>query len=158
MVCIYVLQLTQRKYYVGKTWDINSNNITSCEWTNLYTPVKLIKVVHNCEHLDEDIWTLRYMRIHGIENVRGGCYSDVKITDSMYLTLLELIFGKPIITSKVIPENNTYEHIIKSKKTYKSDILYKSFCNQCYICGRYGHVTTNCVEHKHYKGFYIKRE
>ena len=53
MVFIYILQLEQGKYYIGKTNNpqfrleshINSNG---SEWTKIYKPLKMIELFSNC--------------------------------------------------------------------------------------------------------------
>jgi hypothetical protein len=77
MVFIYILQLKNNKYYVGKT-----NNPTyrlenhfaenGAEWTKKYKPIKLVKIIPNCDDYDEDKYTRICMDEHGINNVRGS--------------------------------------------------------------------------------------
>ena len=54
MIYIYILQLEQNKYYVGKTGNPQfrlNNHITGSgsAWTKKYKPIKLIKLIPNCD-------------------------------------------------------------------------------------------------------------
>jgi len=86
MVFIYVLKLQQNKYYVGKTnnptfrMDDHFNGGGSV-WTQKYTPIKLLKVIPNCDDYDEEKYTKIYMDKYGINNVRGGPFTSIKLDD-----------------------------------------------------------------------------
>lgn len=116
MLYIYVLQLQNDKYYVGKTINPHfriethfTNN--GSEWTKLYKPIKLVELIPNCDHYDEDKYTYKYMDMFGIDNVRGGSYST------------------PVL------DNCTINHLVK---------ISNSVNNRCYTCGQYGHYANKC--------------
>jgi len=118
MLYIYVLQLQNDKYYVGKTINPHfriethfTNN--GSEWTKLYKPIKLVELVPNCDHYDEDKYTYKYMDMFGIDNVRGGSYST------------------PVL------DNCTINHLVK---------ISNSVNNRCYTCGQYGHYANKCSD------------
>jgi hypothetical protein len=77
---IYVLKLTNNKYYVGKTNDlekrteIHMNGIVST-WTKKYKPIGIEKTIKNASPFDEDKYTLEFMNVYGVDNVRGGQYT-----------------------------------------------------------------------------------
>jgi len=79
---IYVLKCLQSKYYVGKTthfarrYDQHLSGEGSA-WTKKYRPIDIAEVVSNADKYDEDKYVWKYMEKHGIENVRGGSYSQV---------------------------------------------------------------------------------
>jgi hypothetical protein len=82
MLYIYVLQLQNDKYYVGKTTNPHfrfDNHFTSngCEWTKLHKPIKILELIPNCDDYDEEKYTYKYMDKYGIDNVRGGSSSSV---------------------------------------------------------------------------------
>ena len=88
-VNIYVLQLENGKYYIGKT----SKNI--CEryqehmngqgsaWTRKYKPVCVLEEYNGVTDFDEDRITKMYMAEYGIENVRGGAYCRMEMPNSL---------------------------------------------------------------------------
>jgi len=83
MVYIYVLKLNNGKYYVGKTsnpyFRIESHfHLEGSEWTKIHIPVKLVEFIEGDDY-DEDKYTKMYMDKYGIDNVRGGSYTSVKL-------------------------------------------------------------------------------
>ena len=93
MVYIYILQLEKGKYYIGKTsnpqFRIESHfNFNGSAWTIKYKPIKLIKLIPNCDDYDEDKYTRIYMDKYGIQNVRGGSYVKIEL-DTTTITHLQ---------------------------------------------------------------------
>lgn len=86
MTNIYFLYLENDKYYVGRTDNLNSridnhfNNIGSM-WTKKYKPIKIIKIIKNCDYFDEDKYTIKLMAKYGINNVRGGSFTRINLTN-----------------------------------------------------------------------------
>lgn len=121
MVFIYILELQQGKYYVGKTDNplfrlddhFNSNGSA---WTNLYKPIQVLELIPNCDNYDEDKYTRKYMDKYGVNNVRGGSFVTIKLDESMidYLTQMS---------------NGTTD--------------------KCFICGRKGHFANKCEEYEY---------
>lgn len=98
MVFIYVLKLGNQKYYVGKTTnpilrlDEHFNN-KSTSWVKKYKAQQIIEIVPNCDDMDEDKYTIKYMKKYGIKNVRGGSFCEIKISTENYNTLQKMIIG-----------------------------------------------------------------
>jgi hypothetical protein len=87
MVYIYVLKLEQGKYYIGKTNNPQFRLETHCNgngsaWTQKYKPLKVIKLIPDCNDYDEDKYTRQYMDKYGIPNVRGGSFVKVNLDKS----------------------------------------------------------------------------
>lgn len=98
MVCIYVLQLQDGKYYVGKTNNPNFRiknhfNSNGSTWTQLYKPIKILELIQDCDNYDEDKITRQYMDKYGIDNVRGGSFVSVKLDKSVFHTLQQMEKG-----------------------------------------------------------------
>ena len=96
MVYIYILQLEYEKYYIGKTFDVNfridkhfTNN--GSMWTNKYKPITILAIIANCDDYDEDKHTIIYMEKYGINNVRGGSFCEIKLSDNNIKTLQQMI-------------------------------------------------------------------
>lgn len=86
MVSIYILLLEGNNYYIGKSENVDSRleshfNNNGSEWTKLHKPIKRLQLITNCSDFDEDKYTLEYMNKYGIDKVRGGTYSQVKLSD-----------------------------------------------------------------------------
>ncbi len=90
---IYVLKLEHDKWYIGKTDDYDRRitehlSGSGCQWTKLHklkdiSDAKIVSV----DPFDEDKFTIKLMAEKGINNVRGGIYSQIELD----ATLVEII-------------------------------------------------------------------
>lgn len=83
---VYVLKCTDStffKYYVGSTTKIARERILEhftnhgAGWTKIYQPVDVLEIISPADRFDEDKYTKIYMEKYGIENVRGGSYTQM---------------------------------------------------------------------------------
>jgi hypothetical protein len=98
MLHIYILKLEKDKYYVGKTQNPDfrlENHFASngSEWTKKYKPISVIELLSNCDDFDEDKYTIKYMEIFGINNVRGGSFCQIILSNNNIETLKQMING-----------------------------------------------------------------
>lgn len=117
MLYIYILELANKKYYVGKTVNPDFRldqhfNSDGSAWTRKYKPIKVLELIPGCDNFDEDKYTLKYMESHGITNVRGGSFCQIKLSDDNISTIKQMLSGS-------------------------TDL--------CYICGESGHFASACV-------------
>lgn len=87
---VYVLKCNSLKYYVGrvagsipeleKRFQQHLNG-TGSEWTKRYKPIEIIKQNPSVDKWDEDNEVYKQMEIHGVDNVRGGTYCQIKLQD-----------------------------------------------------------------------------
>ena len=83
-ITIYTLELENNKYYVGRS-SVPTQRILKhfqeegSEYTKLYKPIKVLSQVKG-EAFDEEKYTLIAMEKYGIDNVRGGSYCNVILT------------------------------------------------------------------------------
>jgi predicted GIY-YIG superfamily endonuclease len=90
---IYILKLRAGKYYIGKTRNVEKRYEShligeGSGWTKKYRPLSLVKTIKSTSQFDEDKYVKEYMAKYGIENVRGGTYSNV-VLDANSIALLE---------------------------------------------------------------------
>ena len=90
---IYILKLREGKYYIGKTKNVEkrfNEHIAGngSGWTKKYMPISLIKSVVSTSYFDEDKYVKEYMAKYGIENVRGGTYSNIDL-DANCISVLQ---------------------------------------------------------------------
>jgi hypothetical protein len=86
---IYVLLLKSNKYYVGKTKNIEQRYKSHTSgngsyWSSIYKPISMIyhyEVPDHHSSLEETLLTFHMMLKCGINNVRGGEYSEPIIYD-----------------------------------------------------------------------------
>ena len=83
MVSIYILKCQKDKYYIGKTNNIervkNHFENNGSVFTKKYKPLSIHKIIENQNDFDEDKFVKEYMSMYGIDNVRGGSYSQLNL-------------------------------------------------------------------------------
>ncbi len=116
MSTLYVLQLENKKWYVGKTDDVEKRfeqhkSGKGSTWTKFHNPIKIVETRPIKSDQDENIITKEYMKKYGVVNVRGGAYTNVLMSDS------EINFLQKEICSNI---------------------------DACYNCGKSGHFANKC--------------
>lgn len=87
MITIYILTLEYDKYYVGRTNNVairmNKHfNNTGSYWTIKYKPIHILEIYENCDEFDEDKYTIKMMAKYGMDNVRGGSFTKINLTQT----------------------------------------------------------------------------
>lgn len=164
MVDVYILRLTDGKYYVGKSKCIDSrigDHMNNCgsEWTKRYKYVEQIAHYPNCDSFDEDAHTLRTMAKYGIDNVRGGSFSRMELDQEDKIIIKRMINGasdKCFVCGSVshwvrdCPINKEKYQLNWDNILDKVISLIQGVCTRC---GRDSHTANKCYAKTHTKGY-----
>jgi hypothetical protein len=83
----FFMELEHGKYYVGasqdplKTLEEHREGVAGIPWTQIHRPVRLREVVAVARPSELDDYVRRCMMDRGVEHVRGGSWSDVRLRD-----------------------------------------------------------------------------
>lgn len=141
MESIYLLELKGYKYYVGKTdRDIDERfqehlDGEGSAWTCLHKPIKVLKKYKSYNLFDEDKYVFWNMSLYGIDNVRGGSFSQVELTPEESTVLTKILRHG----SGACLACGSFEH-------------FASECESCTRCGRDSHKVEKCYAKKHLDG------
>lgn len=143
MVFIYTLLLSNNKYYIGKTKNPNfrieehfAGN--GAAWTHKYHPIKILELIPNCDDYDEDKYVVKYMQLYGIDNVRGGSFSQITLNFSHKSTLIQMIHGSG---DKCFTCGKSGHFSNKCPTRTLNTTPTKPTCSRC---RRYGHGLNEC--------------
>ncbi len=159
MVYIYILELEENKYYVGKTDnpDIRFQdhfNSNGSAWTKKYKPIKLLELIPNCTDYHEDMYTKMYMDKYGIDNVRGGSFVTISLDES---TIKYLKLSSTSTNNRCFSCDKTGHFVKDCPNNLKSlNNPINKFKNRCERCGRGNHKKETCFAKRYINGDYIK--
>jgi cellular nucleic acid-binding protein len=157
MKYIYILKLKNNKWYFGTSDNVEKRikqhlNGDGSKWTQKYKPLKTINSYKIKDLHEEDKITLQYMEKYGINNVRGGSFCNMELTDGEKQVLSKMIKTQ---NNKCYSCNNT-GHFVKDCNNKWIDISEEDdsenetviYNIKCYRCYRKGHMKNECYASK----------
>lgn len=86
METLYILECEDNKWYVGKSADVQIRFMQhlsgkGAEWTREYAPLRIADTRPITSSYDETNVTKDLMKKYGVDNVRGGAYCSVELTE-----------------------------------------------------------------------------
>lgn len=155
MINIYILKCEQNKYFIGKInkkhiFKFKNFNSLLYDFTCKYKPLTLYKLIENCDMFDIDKIVKKYMNKYGINNVRGGSYLDIELSEQQKNSLQSELYtsqNKCYLCGgshnhKVCPEKliiepiNTNKYIQINKNEFKKPVIINDYVYYiaCCIC------------------------
>lgn len=136
MCIIYILECEDKKYYIGKT----NNEIDRIEshfsnrgsyWTKKYKPIQVLKKYNNCDNYDEDKYTIKMMSKYGIENVRGGSFTSVILSENEINILNKMIRGNKDVCYNCGKDSHFIMNCNQPKFSDEMRTLHDNIINLC---------------------------
>jgi len=151
MVAIYILELEDNRYYIGRSKKKTDAGINSrikahftgkgAAWTKKYQPIKIIEIKKDQSVFDENKWTKIYMNKYGIENVRGGDYVRVKLPKTDIEKLQRELDGANDICHGCGGKGHFIRFCPNKKKKIEDEIVWECEClkqyeteKECELC------------------------
>ena len=155
---IYILELEDNKFYVGKTNDVEKRffehaNGNGSVWTKKYHVKKIKETIENADPFDEDKYVKKYMTMYGIDAVRGGSYSIIILTNEQ-INLLQSEINSAL---NLCNGCGKHGHFIKECKNFNMKEQFPcTFCGKCFdsVKGQKYHEEKWCKQKIHF-WFYI---
>lgn len=143
---IYILKCRDSCWYIGKSDNPMRRYQEHLEgraaaWTRLHRPIQVERIITRASPFDEDRYTKEYMAIYGIENVRGGSYSNINL-NSLQLSSL---YHELMTTHELCFYCGEEGHFANSCGNITEEVSTDEENNDaCYRCGRLGHYKSDC--------------
>jgi predicted GIY-YIG superfamily endonuclease len=151
---LYVLQLEDGKYYVGKTKDVKRrveehSKGDGSTWTWIYRPVKVLETRPVKTEHDENNLTKDLMKKYGVDNVRGGSYCQEELPPPMKMALETELRGTTDACFKC-GQKGHFANRCTAVDESESESEEEPTCTRC---GRDGHERSQCYAKTHDNGY-----
>jgi predicted GIY-YIG superfamily endonuclease len=186
METLYILECEDDKWYVGKTNDVarrfkQHQDGKGSAWTKEYKPIRIAETRQIVSSHDETNVTKDLMKKYGVDNVRGGAYAQVKLSEDVASLIKHELKAKvdacytcgkkghfanrcPNKDVEVVWECDHCEEQFsteaicqKHEKRCGGQVDARGSTQRsygsCYKCGRKGHWAPDCYARTHVKGY-----
>jgi len=129
---IYILKLFEDKWYIGKTNNLQKRLKShyegrGSEFTKIYKVEKLYNYFEMKSIFDEDNTVKEYMIKYGIDNVRGGSYSNVILEPETKVFLQREIYQARDLCFKCGSSSHFASKCLNSKIDKKCNEEYENY-------------------------------
>jgi predicted GIY-YIG superfamily endonuclease len=163
---IYAIRCNNDRYYVGRTNRLLEERVlehftnNGSSWTKMYPPDEVVESFESENPLDEDACVKKYMKKYGVENVRGGSYTQINLPEYKLKSLKEEFRNADNTCFKCglkghFARDCNSNDIDENKEKYSPNKTPKKI-SKCKRCGRKGHTLEKCRAKIHIDGENVK--
>ncbi len=153
MIYIYILELCNNKFYIGKLYNIYDLEDTilrldeTIEWLYYNKIIKIASIDSFEDNIDVDInhYVYEFMEYYGVNNVRSDNYYKMKLTfDYAYhlFTKIKIQYNKCYLCGYY--GHNGHQCKLKNKYGYNSLVIIIISNIVCFNCNQKGHYKEEC--------------
>ena len=128
-------------------------------WTKQWPPVSLERTIKNISPFEEDKITKEYMAKYGIDNVRGGSYVSIELSEFHRTAIQEEIWNAKGLCSNCGRGGHFVKDCFATTDVNGNSIEYEDESededNACFRCGRGSHYASECYASTHIRGYML---
>jgi hypothetical protein len=151
MIYIYILELCNNKFYIGKLYNIYDLEDTilmldeTVEWLYYNKIIKIISIECFEEDFDEKFFIYEFIQYYGINNVRGDSFYKMRLTLDIAYNIfanIKIEYNKCYLCGSNY--HNGYKCKLKNKYNY--DLIVNLIMSNivCFNCNMKGHYKEDC--------------